>query len=73
MDKSVVLRYIGNVLLVVGYFILLWKSFKYGLLIKCIGGILTVPFAYKLKMYDALALSGFFTFIELSKIVHLFF
>jgi len=51
---------------------MLWADFKCGLLIKCMGGILTVPFAIKLKMYDVLMLSGFFSINEIAKLYELF-
>jgi hypothetical protein len=51
---------------------MLWGDFKYGLLVKCVGGILTIPFAVKLKLYDVLVLCGFFTVNEIAKLVHLF-
>ena len=61
MSKTSILRYLGNIFLIVGYQTMLWGDFKYGLLVKCIGGILTIPFAVKLKLYDVLVLCGFFT------------
>lgn len=72
MSKTSLLRYLGNIFLIVGYQIMLWGDFKYGLLIKCIGGILTIPFAVKLKLYDVLVLCGFFTVNEVAKIIKLF-
>lgn len=72
MSKSSILRYLGNILLIIGYQIMLWGDFKYGLLIKCIGGILTIPFAIKLKLYDVLILCGFFSLNELTKLIQLF-
>jgi len=72
MSKTSILRYLGNILLIVGYQTMLWGDFKYGLLIKCVGGILTIPFAVKLKLYDVLVLCGFFTVNEIAKLVHLF-
>jgi hypothetical protein len=72
MAKTSVLRYLGNILLIIGYQTMLWGDFRYGLLFKCIGGILTIPFAIKLKLYDVLILSGFFTVNEVAKLVHLF-
>jgi hypothetical protein len=72
MSKSDLLRWIGNILLIVGYQIMLWGDFKYGLLIKLIGGILTIPFAIKLKLWDVLALCAFFTANEVAKLIHLF-
>lgn len=72
MNKISILRYIGNFFLMFGYQIILWGNFKYGLLIKFIGGLFTIPFAVKLKLYDVLILSIFFSFSELIKIVELF-
>ena len=72
MEKSDLLRWIGNILLIVGYQIMLWGEFKYGLIIKCIGGLLTVPFAIKLKLWDVLFLCAFFGISEISKVVQLF-
>ena len=50
---------------------MLWGDFKNGLLIKCIGGLLTIPFAIKLKLWDVLVLCAFFTFTEISKLTQL--
>lgn len=72
MNKTSILRYIGNFFLMLGYQIILWGNFKYGLLIKFIGGIFTIPFAIKLRLYDVLILSIFFSFSELIKIIELF-
>jgi hypothetical protein len=51
---------------------MLWGDFKYGLMIKVIGGLLTVPFAIKLKLWDVLFLSAFFGITEISKLTQLF-
>jgi hypothetical protein len=72
LTKEDTLRYLGNIFLMIGYQIMLWGDFKYGLLIKCIGGTLTVPFALKLKLWDVLFLSAFFGFTEISKLIQLF-
>ena len=72
MSKTSILRYLGNILLIVGYQTMLWGDFKYGLIIKCVGGILTIPFALKLKLYDVLVLCGFFTVNEILKLINLF-
>jgi hypothetical protein len=71
MDRSTFLRYIGNIFLIVGYFILLHVDMTAGLLIKCIGGFLTVPFAVKYKLWDVVFIWGFFSFIEIAKIIEL--
>ena len=72
MPKSDLLRWIGNTLLMIGYQVILWGEFKYGLMIKFIGGLLTLPFAIKLKLWDVLFLCAFFGVSELSKLIQLF-
>lgn len=72
ISKTGLLRYIGNIFLMVGYQIMLWGDFKHGLLLKCIGGLFTVPFAIKLKLWDVLFLCAFFGLSEISKLIQLF-
>ena len=72
MSNTSVLRYLGNLFLIIGYQIMLWGDFKNGLLIKCIGGLLTIPFAIKLKLWDVLFLCAFFGISELTKLIQLF-
>ena len=72
MSKTSVLRYLGNLLLIIGYQTMLWGEFKYGLMIKCIGGILSIPFAIKLKLWDVLFLCAFFGISEITKLTQLF-
>jgi len=72
MSKTSILRYIGNFLLLLGYQIMLWGDFKNGLMIKFIGGLLSIPFAIKLKLWDVLFLIAFFGISEISKLTQLF-
>ena len=72
MSKSDVFRYIGNILLLSGYFILLWGDQKTGLLIKSVGNAFVIPFAFKYKFWDILVLCGFYAAIELPKLIQLF-
>jgi hypothetical protein len=72
MSKTSVLRYLGNLLLIIGYQTMLWGDFKYGLILKSVGGLLTIPFAIKLKLWDVLFLCAFFGISEMSKLVQLF-
>jgi hypothetical protein len=51
---------------------MLWGDFKYGLVVKFIGGTLTIPFAIKLRLYDVLVLCVFFSVNELAKLAQLF-
>ena len=72
MSKVGILRYIGNILLIIGYQTMLWGDFKFGLMAKFIGGLFTVPFAIKLKLWDVLFLCAFFGISEISKLSQLF-
>jgi hypothetical protein len=72
MSSDTFLRYLGNVFIIVGYQILLWGDFKYGLIFKIIGGICTLPFAIKLKLWDVVFLCSFFTATELTKLIQLY-
>jgi hypothetical protein len=72
MEKSDLLRWIGNSLLMLGYQVMLWGDFKFGLAIKFVGGLLGIPFAIKLKLWDVLFLIAFFGITEISKLSQLF-
>ena len=72
MSKTSILRYLGNILLIIGYQTMLWGDFKYGLMLKVVGGLLTVPFAIKLKLWDVLFLCAFFGISKISKLTQLF-
>ena len=72
MEKSDLLRWIGNSLLMLGYQVMLWGNFKFGLAIKFVGGLLGIPFAIKLKLWDVLFLCAFFGISEISKLSQLF-
>lgn len=71
MNLSTILRYLGNLFLIVGYHVLLWGDEKFGLTIKLLGGLLLVPSFFSFKMWDALILCGFYAVIELSRLIHL--
>lgn len=72
MNKAGILRYLGNILLMIGYQIMLWGDFKNGLLLKFIGGLLVTPFAIKYKLWDVLFISAFFGISEISKLIELY-
>ena len=71
MQRTTILRYIGNIFLVAGYFILLNSDMLTGLIIKCIGGLFAFPFAIKYKLWDVVFISAFFGAIEISKIIEI--
>lgn len=72
MDRQTILRYLGNILLIIGYYVLVWGDEKFGLTVKVIGGLLLVPSFVYFKMWDSLTLCGFYFMIEVSRLYHLF-
>jgi len=73
INRESILRIIGNLLLLSGYFILLWFDFKIGLIVKFIGGLLTTPFAIKYKLWDVVIICFFYGAIEITKLYQLYF
>jgi hypothetical protein len=71
MDKTTILRYVGNALLITGYYILLWGDEKLGLIIKLIAGVLLLPSFVYFKMWDSVTICGFYAFLEITRLIHL--
>ena len=71
MDKTTILRYVGNALLITGYYILLWGDERLGLIIKLIAGVLLLPSFVYFKMWDSVTICGFYAFIEIARLIHL--
>ncbi len=68
MKATSFLRYIGNSLLVIGHFTLLWGSTEPALIIKIIGGLLILPFAIALTLWDVVALELVFGTMDVTKL-----
>lgn len=71
MDRPTRLRYLGNVFIIFGYFIMLWGDMASGLVIKIVAGCLLLPSLIKLKMWDAVVICSFFFIIELAKLLQI--
>lgn len=71
MDRQVLLRYIGNSLLLVGYYCLLFIDQKLGLVLRVIAPLLFIPSFIYLKMWDILFLTGVFLVMDIAKLCHL--
>jgi hypothetical protein len=69
MKATSFLRYIGNTLLVIGHFTLLWGSTEPALIIKIIGGTLILPFAVGLGLWDVVVLELVFGSMDVTKLV----
>ena len=69
MKATSFLRYIGNTLLVIGHFTLLWGSTEPALIIKIIGGALILPFAVGLGLWDVVVLELVFGSMDVTKLI----
>ena len=65
------LRIWGSVLLICGYFVLLYVDVRLGCTIRLIGNLAMMPFAIKIKTWDIVGLEAFFSVIDISKIIQL--
>jgi hypothetical protein len=68
---STVLRILGSVLLIVGYFLILYIDVKIGCIARLIGNLAMIPFAVKIRAWDVVGLEAFFSVIDASKIIEL--
>jgi len=50
--STLFLRYLGNILLVVGYFLILNVNIEYGLVLRIISGTILFPIFIFMKMWD---------------------
>ena len=63
------LRYIGNTLVVVGYFVLLYLSTLWGLAVCFVANVMLFPWAIKGKYWDVVVLASFFSVLNGSKLL----
>jgi hypothetical protein len=70
-DRLVLLRYMGSIVLVFGYFILLNVDVFWGVCLRIIANCLSFPWALKNKVWDFVALLVFFLVIEIAKFIEL--
>lgn len=73
MINITLLRWIGNLFLIVGYCTILYFDFKTGLTVKFFGGLLILPSLLQLKMWDGVIIASFFAVIEGAKMLQLYF
>lgn len=69
--NSTVLRILGSILLIIGYFLILYVDVKIGCIARLLGNLAMIPFAAKIKAWDVVALETFFSVIDASKIIQL--
>ena len=68
-DRVDILRRSGNVILIIGYLVLVHVDVSVGASMKIIGAFLIVPFCVHHKYWDFLFTLGFFSAIDLSAII----
>jgi hypothetical protein len=73
MANETYFRVAGNLLLIIGYCIILYGNFTFGLTIKFLGGILVLPSLIKIKMWDGVAITSFFSTMEIGRLIQLYF
>jgi hypothetical protein len=71
MKKLVVMRVIGSILVVVGYFTILHVSVVAGVVINLVADLLSIPFFVQAKAFDVVGLLGFLSAISISKLISL--
>ncbi len=64
-------RLLGSILLIVGYFLVLYVDVKSGCTARLFGNLLVLPFSLNCKAYDIACVSSFFAVIDITKIVQL--
>jgi hypothetical protein len=69
--NSSILRIGGSVLLILGYFVLLYVDVRLGCIIRFGGNLAMMPFAIKIKTWDVVVLQAFFSVLDASKIIEL--
>ena len=65
------MRVLGSVLLIVGYFLILYVSVYLGCWVRLLGNLAMMPFAVKIRTWDIVGLEAFFSVIDASKIIQL--
>jgi len=65
------LRIWGSVLLIVGYFLVLYVDVRFGCSVRLLGNLAMMPFAIKIRTWDIVGLEAFFSVIDISKIIQL--
>lgn len=71
MRKLVIMRIVGSVLVITGYFTLLHVNVVTGVLIHLLADILSIPFFVKTKAFDVVAVLSFLSLISISKLLSL--
>lgn len=70
-DRLILLRYLGSILVLIGYYFLLNVDILTGVSLRIIANFLSLPWAIKNKVWDFVTLLVFFLVIEIAKFIEL--
>lgn len=70
-EEENIMRLVGNILTILGYYVLLHVDQAAGGYIKCVGFLLIIPFIVKYKLWDYLVVLGFFLALDISNLIKL--
>jgi hypothetical protein len=69
VNKYTILRYAGSMLLITGYIVLLNVNVFWGVVIRVVANILTLPWAFKERLWDLVTLLSIFLAIEVHELL----
>jgi hypothetical protein len=69
IDPTIVLRYIGSITVIIGYFILLNYDVLTGVSLRLIANSITLPWAIKYRVWDLIVILVFFSAIDLHQLI----
>ena len=71
MYIKTVSRYLGNIILIIGYYTILNSDMKLGIILRIIGPMFMIPSFIELKLWDVLFITGLFYAIDILKLLEL--
>ena len=70
-NRLILLRYLGSILVLIGYFFLLNVDILTGVSLRIIANCLSLPWAIKYKIWDFVILLVFFLVLEIAKFIEI--
>ena len=70
-NRLILLRYLGSILVLIGYYFLLNVDILTGVSLRIIANFLSLPWAIKYKIWDFVILLVFFLILEIAKFIEL--
>lgn len=70
-NRLILLRYLGSILVLIGYYFLLNVDILTGVSLRIIANCLSLPWAIKYKIWDFVILLVFFLVLEIAKFIEI--